>query len=123
MTVEKAELLLPHLSDLLPETVKDICETLFKEIVRRGEVNNQYHNDRVKMRDRAEAAEAKVKELQTQLDHDSLTTLDYGVCKASLAQARAQRDAFRVALERILDDADCTDLEECKHVAREALER
>ncbi len=95
MTVDKALLLAPMTAELLPETVQDICETLAREVER----------------------------LRVRADNDALHTLDYGACKALLAQARAQRDAYREALERIEDDADCVDVEECEEVAREALER
>ena len=96
--------------------------TLANEVVRlRGETDRLGGLLRAKQQ-RVFNTEAEIDRLRLQRDNDALNSLDYGVCKASLVQARAQRDAFRIALERIEDDADCTDLEECKEVAREALE-
>lgn len=71
----------------------------------------------------ADALRAEVKRLQGEVDSAAKHALDHGVRKAQLDLARARRDDYRMALERIDDDEDCTNLKECKAVAREALGR
>ncbi len=122
MTVDEALANISRMTDMRRGPTEEEM-ILSSEVERLSAVKNQYHMDRVEWRRRAESAEDEAERLRRISDNNAMGTLDYGVCKASLAQARAQRDAFRNALERIEDDDDCVDMEECKYVAREALER
>ena len=96
MTVDKALLLAPMTAELLPETVQDICETLAREVER--------------LRERSGLCS------KHKIAHFKCGCPD-------IVDVEAERDKYREALERIEDDADCVDMEECKEVAHEALRR